>query len=28
TSSADPVALSILKDSDRNTTYLSPRIQN
>ncbi|CAF4696598.1 unnamed protein product [Rotaria socialis] len=25
TSSADPVALSILKDSDRNTTYLSPQ---
>ncbi|CAF2145094.1 unnamed protein product [Rotaria magnacalcarata] len=24
-SSADPVALSILKDSDRNTTYLSPQ---
>ena len=27
-SSTDPVALSILKDSDRNATYLSPTIQN
>lgn len=27
-SSTDPVALSILEDSDRNATYLSPTIQN
>ncbi|CAF4162399.1 unnamed protein product [Rotaria magnacalcarata] len=27
-SSTDPVALSILEDSDRNATYLSPCIQN
>ncbi len=27
-SSTDPVALSILEDSDRNATYLSPIIQN
>ncbi|CAF3116790.1 unnamed protein product, partial [Rotaria sp. Silwood2] len=27
-SSTDPVALSILEDSDRNATYLSPNIQN
>ncbi|CAF4740665.1 unnamed protein product [Rotaria sp. Silwood2] len=27
-SSTDPVASSILEDSDRNATYLSPRIQN
>ena len=27
-SSTDPIALSILEDSDRNATYLSPTIQN
>jgi hypothetical protein len=27
-SSTDPVALSVLEDSDRNATYLSPSIQN
>ena len=27
-SSTDPVVLSILEDSDRNATYLSPSIQN
>ncbi|CAF4920855.1 unnamed protein product, partial [Rotaria magnacalcarata] len=27
-SSTDPVALSILEDSDRNATYLNPCIQN
>jgi hypothetical protein len=27
-SSTDPVALSVLEDSDRNATYLSPTIQN
>ena len=28
TNSTDPVALSILEDSDRNATYLNPTIQN
>ena len=27
-SSTDPIALSILKDSDRNSTYLRPTVQN